>query len=68
MLNQETVTFSGDTATAKLDLQVGRGPFAPAATGLVKIGELMTLVISVEGDPGFDLNVSVPSLMTKLKT
>ncbi|XP_044588455.1 uncharacterized protein LOC123267715 isoform X1 [Cotesia glomerata] len=57
MLNQEIVTFSGDTATAKLDIQVGKGPFAPAATGLVKIGEPMTLVVSVEGDPGFDLQV-----------
>ncbi|KAK0177326.1 hypothetical protein PV328_001394 [Microctonus aethiopoides] len=57
MLNQEIVTFSGDTATAKLDVQVGKGPFAPAATGLVKIGEPMTLVVSVEGDPGFDLQV-----------
>jgi len=57
MLNQEIVTFSGDTATAKLDIQIGKGPFAPAADGLVKIGETMTLVISVEGDPGFDLQV-----------
>ncbi|XP_018357597.1 PREDICTED: uncharacterized protein LOC108757627 [Trachymyrmex cornetzi] len=57
MLNQEIVTFSGDTATAKLDIQIGKGPFAPAADGLVKIGETMTLVVSVEGDPGFDLQV-----------
>lgn len=57
MLNQEIVTFSGDTATAKLDIQVGKGPFAPAANGLVKIGETMTLVVSVEGDPAFDLQV-----------
>lgn len=57
MLNQEIVTFSGDTASAKLDIQIGKGPFAPAANGLVKIGETMTLVISVEGDPDFDLQV-----------
>ncbi|XP_011866142.1 PREDICTED: uncharacterized protein LOC105561087 [Vollenhovia emeryi] len=57
MLNQEIVTFSGDTATAKLDIQIGKGPFAAAADGLVKIGETMTLVVSVEGDPGFDLQV-----------
>ncbi|XP_012057188.1 PREDICTED: uncharacterized protein LOC105620294 [Atta cephalotes] len=57
MLNQEIVTFSGDTATAKLDIQVGKGPFASAADGLVKIGETMTLVVTVEGDPGFDLQV-----------
>ncbi|XP_076248443.1 uncharacterized protein LOC143188203 [Calliopsis andreniformis] len=57
MLRQEIVTFSGDTAVAKLDIQVGRGPFAPAADGLVKIGETMTLVVTVEGDPAFDLQV-----------
>jgi len=39
-------------------VQMGRGPFAPAATGLVKIGEIMTLVVSVEGDPGFDIQVT----------
>lgn len=57
MLTQEIVTFSGDTAMARLDIQVGRGPFAPAANGLVKIGEIMTLVVSVTGDPDFDIQV-----------
>ncbi|XP_018051493.1 PREDICTED: uncharacterized protein LOC108689015, partial [Atta colombica] len=56
MLNQEIVTFSGDTATVKLDIQIGKGPFAPTVDGLVKIGETMTLVVSVK-DPGFDLQV-----------
>ncbi|XP_047002198.1 uncharacterized protein LOC124619691 [Schistocerca americana] len=57
MLNQETVTFSGDTGKARLEIQVGKGPFAPPASGLVKIGETMTLVVYVEGDPGFDIRV-----------
>lgn len=57
MLSQEVVTFSGDTAMAKLDIQMGKGPFAPNAHGLVKIGEVMTLVVSVSGDPGFDVQV-----------
>lgn len=57
MLNQEIVTFSGDTAMARLDIQLGKGPFAPNAHGLVKIGEVMTLVVSVTGDPGFDIQV-----------
>lgn len=57
MLNQEIVTFSGDTAMASLDIQVGRGPFANPANGLVKIGETMTLVISITGDPAFDIQV-----------
>lgn len=57
MLTQEIVTFSGDTAMAHLDIQLGRGPFAPNANGLVKIGETMTLVVSVMGDAGFDIQV-----------
>ncbi|KAK4884929.1 hypothetical protein RN001_001200 [Aquatica leii] len=57
MLNQEIVTFSGDTAMARLDIQRGKGPFAPTATGLIKIGEVMTLAIAVTGDPGFDIQV-----------
>lgn len=67
MLNQEIVTFSGDTASAKLDIQIGRGPFAPAADGLVKIGETMTLVVSVEGDPGFDLQVRMLKIIFNIK-
>lgn len=57
MLNQITSNFSGDTAMARLDIQTGRGPFAPEANGLIKIGETMTLVVSVTGDPGFDILV-----------
>ncbi|XP_053618353.1 uncharacterized protein LOC128679888 isoform X2 [Plodia interpunctella] len=57
MLNQITSNFSGDTAMARLDIQTGRGPFAPEANGLVKIGETMTLVVSVTGDAGFDILV-----------
>ncbi|XP_052743756.1 uncharacterized protein LOC112043196 isoform X3 [Bicyclus anynana] len=57
MLNQITSNFSGDTAMARLDIQTGKGPFAPEANGLVKIGEIMTLVVSVTGDAGFDILV-----------
>lgn len=57
MLAQEVVTFNGDTGKARLDIQVGKGPFAPPANGLVKIGETMTLVVYVEGDTGFDVLV-----------
>ncbi|GJQ76445.1 hypothetical protein Trydic_g2158 [Trypoxylus dichotomus] len=57
MLTEEIITFKGDTAVARLDIQRGEGPFAPSANGLVPIGEKMTLVISVSGDPGFDIQV-----------
>ncbi|BET02889.1 Hypothetical protein NTJ_15707 [Nesidiocoris tenuis] len=56
-LNQEVVTFSGDTAKAKLELQAGRGPFSYENVNLVRIGDLMTLVITVEGDNGFNIRV-----------
>lgn len=68
MLNQEIVTFSGDTAVARLDIQTGRGPFAPAANGLVKIGETMTLVITVEGDAGFDVTVSINRFIVNMSS
>ncbi|KAJ8870511.1 hypothetical protein PR048_029534 [Dryococelus australis] len=57
MLNEEAVTFSGDTAVARLDIKSGRGAFGETASGLVKIGQPMTLVVSVEGDAGFDIQV-----------
>ncbi|VEN51939.1 unnamed protein product [Callosobruchus maculatus] len=57
MLSQEIVTFSGDTAMAKLDVLQGRGAFGQPANGLVKIGDPLTLVVSVSGDPGFDVQV-----------
>ncbi|KAJ8709997.1 hypothetical protein PYW07_009363 [Mythimna separata] len=57
MLNQITSNFSGDTAMARLDIKTGRGPFGPEANGLIKIGEEMTLVVSVTGDAGFDIQV-----------
>lgn len=64
MLNQEIIAFNGDTAVTKLGIQIGRGPFAPIANGLIKIGETMTLVISVEGDSDFDLQVFVRNNLT----
>lgn len=35
MLTQEIVTFSGDTAVAKLDIVLGRGPFGQPVSGYV---------------------------------
>ncbi|KYQ48046.1 hypothetical protein ALC60_13006 [Trachymyrmex zeteki] len=68
MLNQEIIAFNGDTAVTKLGIQIGRGPFAPIANGLIKIGETMTLVISVEGDSDFDLQVRDCSARDEMST
>ncbi|XP_066948848.1 uncharacterized protein [Macrobrachium rosenbergii] len=58
MLDQKVVTFAADTkGSASLDVQVGRGPFAPSASGMVKIGELMTMVVAVEGPANVDVFV-----------
>ncbi|XP_045598554.1 uncharacterized protein [Procambarus clarkii] len=58
MLEQKVVSFAADTvASASLDIQVGRGPFAPSASGMVKIGQLMTMVVGVEGPANADLLV-----------
>jgi hypothetical protein len=46
---------------------MGRGPFAPAANGLVKIGDTMTLVVTVEGDPGFDIQVKCTYFVEQIR-
>ncbi|KAK2723374.1 hypothetical protein QYM36_001890 [Artemia franciscana] len=57
-LDSQIVSPSGDTANAFMDIRIGKGPLAPSANGLVRIGEIMTMVISVTGDPGFDIHVN----------
>ncbi|XP_042888812.1 uncharacterized protein LOC122264146 [Penaeus japonicus] len=58
MLDQQVVSFAADSqASASLDIQIGRGPFAPSASGMVKIGELMTMVVAVEGPASADVLV-----------
>ncbi|XP_046395127.1 uncharacterized protein LOC124162590 isoform X2 [Ischnura elegans] len=60
-LDEQVVTFSGDTASAQLDVRVGKfgeGSGASAtAGGLVQIGTDMSLVVTIDGDPGFDVHV-----------
>uniref|UniRef100_T1H8C5 ZP domain-containing protein n=1 Tax=Rhodnius prolixus TaxID=13249 RepID=T1H8C5_RHOPR len=38
-------------------LEVGRGPFSYTDKSLVQLGDMMTLVITVEGDPQFNLKI-----------
>jgi hypothetical protein len=57
MLDTKNVSFSGDSATASMDVQTGKGPNAPSVNGLVKIGDILTMVVAIEGDPGFDFRV-----------
>ncbi|XP_073969150.1 cuticlin-3-like isoform X1 [Rhodnius prolixus] len=56
-LEQQLLTFNGDTGKARLEIQVGRGPFSYTDKSLVQLGDMMTLVITVEGDPQFNLKI-----------
>ena len=40
-----------------IELQAGDGPRAPAVQGLVRIGDMLTAVVTVQGDNAFDLLV-----------
>ncbi|XP_023218723.1 uncharacterized protein LOC111620928 [Centruroides sculpturatus] len=57
MLDIVTITYSGDTVESYMDIQIGRGPFSTPVTGLVKIGETLTMVIYVQGADDFDIHV-----------
>ncbi|KAK2723067.1 hypothetical protein QYM36_003308 [Artemia franciscana] len=55
-LDSQIVSFSGDSVNAFMDIQIGKGPLAPSANGLVRIGKTMTMVISATGDPGLNFH------------
>ena len=57
MLDTKNVSFSGGSVRASMDVQVGNGPNAPSVNGLVKIGDILTMVVVMEGDPGLDFRV-----------
>jgi len=49
---------SGDNVRTRMEIQFGRGPFAPPLEGLTKIGDELTVVIYAEdGGAGYDLLV-----------
>ena len=57
MIESQVVGFSGDSATATMDIQIGKGPYSSSVSGLVQIGETLTMVVYIEGDAGFDVHV-----------
>ena len=49
---------SGDNVKTRMEIQVGRGPFAPTLDGLTKIGDELTVVVYVQdGGAGYDILV-----------
>lgn len=50
--------FAGDNVGCWMQIQVGRGPWASEVSGLVKIGQTMTMVLAIKDDDAkFDMLV-----------
>ncbi|XP_067135797.1 cuticlin-4-like [Centruroides vittatus] len=58
MLDVQELVFSGDQVDCWMEVQLGKGPFAPRVNRLVKIGEILTLAIFIRDEERiFDLMV-----------
>ena len=49
MLNAVTANFLGDSLQCWMQIQVGKGPWASEVSGIVKIGQTMTMVLGIKG-------------------
>ena len=60
MLDPVTANFLGDNLRCWMQIQVGKGPQASEVSGIVKIGQTMTMVLGVKDDENkFDMMVSI---------
>ena len=50
MLDVVRADFAGDNVGCWMQIQVGKGPWASEVSGLVKIGQTMTMVLGVKDD------------------
>ncbi|KFB37894.1 AGAP000788-PA-like protein [Anopheles sinensis] len=58
MLDVIRADFAGDNVGCWMQIQVGKGPWASEVSGLVKIGQTMTMVLAIKDDDGkFDMLV-----------
>lgn len=58
MLDVVRADFAGDNVGCWMQIQVGKGPWASEVSGLVKIGQTMTMVLAIkDGDAKFDMLV-----------
>ena len=58
MLNAVTANFLGDNLQCWMQIQVGKGPWASEVSGIVKIGQTMTMVLAIKDDENkFDMMV-----------
>lgn len=58
MLDVVRADFAGDNVGCWMQIQVGKGPWASEVSGLVKIGQTMTMVLAIKDeDAKFDMMV-----------
>ena len=58
MLNAVTANFLGDNLQCWMQIQSGKGPWASEVSGIVKIGQTMTMVLGIKDDENkFDMVV-----------
>lgn len=58
MLHAVTANFLGDNLQCWMQIQVGKGPWASEVSGIVKIGQTMTMVLAIKDDESkFDMLV-----------
>ena len=58
MLDVVRADFAGDNVGCWMQIQVGKGPWASEVSGLVKIGQTMTMVLAIKDDEEkFDMMV-----------
>lgn len=58
MLDVVSADFAGDNVGCWMQIQVGKGPWASEVSGLVKIGQTMTMVLAIKDDENkFDMLV-----------
>ena len=48
MLDVVRADFAGDNVGCWMQIQVGKGPWASEVSGLVKIGQTMTMVMGIK--------------------
>ena len=57
-INAVTANFLGDNLQCWMQIQVGKGPWASEVSGIVKIGQTMTMVLAIKDDENkFDMLV-----------
>lgn len=58
MMDAVTANFLGDNIQCWMQIQAGKGPWASEVTGIVKIGQTMTMVLAIKDDENkFDMLV-----------